>query len=411
MINVFKDWETVFNSINDPISIHDKDYRLILVNKAFSDMLKKTSNELIGRKCYEVIHDTSEPWHDCPHCLTLRTENSCTREFYEPNLGIYLQVSTSPVYDDKGNILGSVHIAKNISEKKKVENALRNSEEKYRALVESTEDSIYVVDRNYRYLFVNKKHKARMGLSEDDLLGRAFSEFHSPEDTKWFEETVNKIVETGQSIQHEHKSSCDGGYFLLTLSPIKEGDGSTESVIVVSKDITELKRMEVKLQTLSLTDELTGLYNRRGFFTLAEQQIKMANRNKSGIFLLYADLDNLKGINDKFGHKEGDAALIEAAGILKESYRESDIIARIGGDEFAVIPVGTSLDNIEIIKIRFYKNLETYNRKRNSANNLSVSIGISYYDPLFPCSIDELMAQADKRMYEQKRHRKKTILR
>jgi diguanylate cyclase (GGDEF)-like protein len=119
--------------------------------------------------------------------------------------------------------------------------------------------------------------------------------------------------------------------------------------------------------------------------------------------MLCADLDNMKGINDSLGHQVGDKALVDTANLLKATYRESDIIARIGGDEFVVVPVGTNGDTIEVITARLQKNIETYNAKSNRRFRISMSLGISCYDPKFPCSIDEMLAQGDKAMYEKKK--------
>ncbi|HTR45270.1 MAG TPA: diguanylate cyclase [Thermodesulfovibrionales bacterium] len=166
-------------------------------------------------------------------------------------------------------------------------------------------------------------------------------------------------------------------------------------------------RLQENLRMLSITDELTGLYNRRGFFTLAEEFLKLDRRQKKGLFLLYADLDHLKIINDTLGHQEGDLALIDVANILKETYRESDIIARIGGDEWVVLPVGTTGDNIETIIARLQKNINRHNAATKRTYALSVSLGVACYDPHKPCSIDELIARADKEMYEQKRMKRK----
>jgi two-component system cell cycle response regulator len=167
----------------------------------------------------------------------------------------------------------------------------------------------------------------------------------------------------------------------------------------------EHAKMHEKMHTMLLTDELTGLYNRRGFFTLGEYQLKMANRQMSGIYMLYADLDELKGINDTWGHPEGDLALIDIARILKNIYRDSDIIARIGGDEFVVIPVGTASDNVEMIIERLQKAIELHNSKSNSNYKLSMSAGIAFYDPSNPYSLEELLAQGDKSMYERKKYK------
>lgn len=167
----------------------------------------------------------------------------------------------------------------------------------------------------------------------------------------------------------------------------------------------ERHRLLAELQRMSFVDDLTGLRNRRGFFALAEQQVKLADRTKNGFLLPLADLDGLKSINDAFGHREGDLALIETASVLKETFRESDIIARIGGDEFAVIAIEAGPDSAEILRDRLSKNLEVSNAGGSRRYTLSISLGIATYDPRHPCTIDELLARADARLYEQKRSR------
>jgi diguanylate cyclase (GGDEF)-like protein len=161
-------------------------------------------------------------------------------------------------------------------------------------------------------------------------------------------------------------------------------------------------KMQQEIRNLTLRDELTGIYNRRGFFALVEYQFNLAKRSKTGMFMLYADLDNLKIINDTLGHQEGDRALTMAADILRKNFRQSDIIARIGGDEFIVFPVGTSADCVDKILERLQKALEAYNAENNRGYSLSISAGISFYDPERPCTIDDLLAAADRSMYERK---------
>jgi diguanylate cyclase (GGDEF)-like protein len=172
------------------------------------------------------------------------------------------------------------------------------------------------------------------------------------------------------------------------------------------KLLEKIRESEEKYRALALIDELTGLHNRRGLFTLVEHHLKIVKRQKKGIFLLYADVDDLKSINDTWGHKEGDAALIETAKILKNNYRESDIIARISGDEFVVIPVGTDRDCINIVINRFQNALDIYNAQSNRGYRLSLSVGTAFYDPEHPCTIEELLAKADKSMYEGKKSKK-----
>jgi len=183
---------------------------------------------------------------------------------------------------------------------------------------------------------------------------------------------------------------------------------SVVAPIIIYFIVAERKRVEKELRDLSLTDELTGLRNRRGFFILAEQELRLANRSKKGIFMLYADIDNFKWINDTFGHVEGDKVLMEVAHILKNNYRASDIIGRIGGDEFVIIPVGTSKDSVNIITERFHKILALHNKKEKRNYNISISVGIAYYDPESPCSLDDLLNKADRAMYEDKMRKKRT---
>lgn len=175
----------------------------------------------------------------------------------------------------------------------------------------------------------------------------------------------------------------------------------------LNKEIFERKRMEEKLQTLSITDELTGLYNRRGFFALANQELMISNRMRKGGLLLYADLNNLKAINDKFGHEKGDLLLIKTANLLKDIFRESDIIARIGGDEFVLFSIGNTRKDVETLRALLEKGIGNYNNKRDHIFKISISVGIVYCKEECSYSIDELLAQADQLMYENKKHKEK----
>jgi diguanylate cyclase (GGDEF)-like protein len=164
----------------------------------------------------------------------------------------------------------------------------------------------------------------------------------------------------------------------------------------------ERHRIKAELKSLSLTDELTGLHNRRGFLTLARQQVKIAHRLKKKLLLLYIDMDNLKWINDNLGHEEGDRALKEMAQIMSATFRASDLVARMGGDEFAVL--GLEEGEADFSKIRQRLDQKTGLPGKNSARpyRLSLSMGFVQYDPERPEDIEELLARADKLMYEEK---------
>jgi PAS domain S-box-containing protein len=130
-----------------------------------------------------------------------------------------------------------------IEELERSEETLQGSEAKYRSLVESTDDSIYLVNRKCEYLFMNAKHRNRLlFLFDADYVGRAFGDFHSPDETKVFSENVDTVFETGEALKHAHRSQRDGNYFLRTLSPVKGPNGEVVAVSVVSKDITSTQR-------------------------------------------------------------------------------------------------------------------------------------------------------------------------
>lgn len=165
-------------------------------------------------------------------------------------------------------------------------------------------------------------------------------------------------------------------------------------------------QLQDRLRELSITDELTGLTNRRGFFAFAQQQIKQVRRAGERLVLLFADLDDLKLINDRYGHLAGDRALGDTAQIFRETFRDSDIIARMGGDEFAVILVDAPETGVATVLRRLQSRLEEYNAGQDGSFRLSVSMGAAVFDPAKPVSVDDLIREADGRMYEEKLRRK-----
>lgn len=170
----------------------------------------------------------------------------------------------------------------------------------------------------------------------------------------------------------------------------------------LADEIQERKAAEAKVQRLSITDELTGLHNRRGFFLLAQQQLKLAQRLGNHCSLMFIDLDGLKQINDQQGHETGDAAIQAAAQILRQTFREADTLARLGGDEFVALIQGDSIRSPDAVEERIRQHLAQFNQAE-SAFHLSMSIGTSSCDPTQPQSLDELVSLADAKMYEQKK--------
>ncbi|MCG6537816.1 MAG: sensor domain-containing diguanylate cyclase, partial [Syntrophales bacterium LBB04] len=179
--------------------------------------------------------------------------------------------------------------------------------------------------------------------------------------------------------------------------------GQIAGAIANAQLFRERKLVEERLRFLSFHDELTGLYNRRGFHTLCQQQIKLAERTRKGFLFIIVDLDQMKWINDTLGHQAGDKALTETANILKQTFRGSDIMGRVGGDEFAILTVQASGDTRQLLAQRLRESLDARNNSGDHPYTLSFSTGIASYDPEHPSSLDDLMAQADTLMYEEKR--------
>jgi diguanylate cyclase (GGDEF)-like protein len=166
--------------------------------------------------------------------------------------------------------------------------------------------------------------------------------------------------------------------------------------------------LEREIRSLAITDELTGLYNRRGFLASATHQLKLAHRNTRDALLIFFDMDNLKQINDTFGHEEGDLALLRAADALEQTFRDSDILARLGGDEFAVLASEASSPDRQAIESRMESCLAA-TAAEESRYKLSVSIGVARFDPKTPMALGALMARADQEMYAQKKGRLKQM--
>jgi diguanylate cyclase (GGDEF)-like protein len=174
--------------------------------------------------------------------------------------------------------------------------------------------------------------------------------------------------------------------------------------------VTRQSLLERELRSLALFDDLTGLHNRRAFWTLATQELRLAVRNDQSFLFFVADIDGLKQINDAHGHQEGDLAIIRTARALQQTFRNSDIVARLSGDEFAAIALEASSrqDEARILR-RLAAHLRTLHADE-SRYELTLSAGSARYDPRDPVPLSQLMDQADRSMYKEKNKRKRQSL-
>ncbi len=165
------------------------------------------------------------------------------------------------------------------------------------------------------------------------------------------------------------------------------------------------------LRSLSLIDDLTGLYNRRGFADLGEQYLKLARRTARPVSMVFLDLDHFKTINDSLGHHVGDRALQKVADILRATFRRSDIIARLGGDEFAVLALEASGESAEALIDRLRERFRDFNDSRAEPYTLAASIGMARHDGDLRMRLEDLLAQADGAMYDEKRGKRNVVMR
>lgn len=336
-----------------------------------------------------------------------------------------------------------------------------------RAFLEHIPASVYFKDRESRFVRVSRCQADKFGLTDPDLaIGKTDFDIFSEEHAQQAFEDEQEIIRTGIPIlnKEEKETWQDGSetWVLTTKLPWTDASGRILGTMGISQDITQRKRAEQELQNykehleflvaqrtaelvrvnlqlerdiaarreaeqalaekaaelsrsnqilenLSLTDDLTGLYNRKGFLALAAHRVKLANRNRDPFSIAFIDLDDLKEINDSFGHLEGDRALRETASLLRECFRDSDIIARLGGDEFAIFVA--EADEGQISQ-RIEERLRE--RERNSpprGYTLSLSIGIVASSNAQDEEVESLLKRADGLMYQHKKGKSKPVSR
>ncbi|MCM0082155.1 PAS domain S-box protein [Geomonas sp. Red32] len=319
----------------------------------------------------------------------------------------WFDVTFTAIYNDAGHFLGFMGVSRNISARKRTEEALRISEEKYRSIFESFQDLYYRTDMNGLITEITPSILPMGGYTQEEVLGKAVTTFYA--DAADRQEMLKRLKAQGELNDYETKLKRKDGRVVdasLNARILFNAGGRAIGVEGILRDISERKLAEARLRDLSLKDELTGLNNRRGFVTLAEQQMKTVGRKRQFVALIYADLDGMKWINDTLGHKEGDRALVDAAGIIRRSFRDSDIVARLGGDEFVGLAVLSGKEDGELLLVRLRDGLTLHNEEAGRTYPLSISFGMAIYDPAAPCSLMDLMVRGDEIMYEQKQRRK-----
>ena len=297
---------------------------------------------------------------------------------------------------------------RHIAEQERISKALRETEEHFRNAFDYAAIGMALVSPQGAWLRVNRSLCNLLGYTEREMLDLNFQEVTHPDDIGNDLANLYRLLQSETPTSHVEKRYVhrDGEvvWALNSVSLVRGADENPGHFIFQIQDITERKRAEAALQSLSLVDELTGLYNRRGFLAVTEQHVAAIRRDHKIPIVLYADLDGLKEINDSYGHHEGDRALAHAAQILKETFRSSDILARLGGDEFVALAAIEEDEGAESLTDRLQEQFDLSNAARSLPYNLSVSVGVANFEN-DRYSIEDLMAQADRAMYEEKRRK------
>jgi diguanylate cyclase (GGDEF)-like protein/PAS domain S-box-containing protein len=324
---------------------------------------------------------------------------------------IYIEsAKIAPVFDAKGNITHYVAVKEDITQRRKLENALEKISEEMTIILDALPAWVFYKDKENRFIRVNRAFAETMQMPKEKLEGVSLYDLYPKDlaDQYWKDDL--QVINSGKSKQKivEPIPLSDGIHWVQTEKmPFFDSQGEIIGVVGFTIDITERKRLEDNAFELAITDELTGLNNRRGFFSKADYLLKLAKRDKKPCMLISADLDGLKNINDNLGHAKGDQALKEAASVFKRTFRDIDILARLGGDEFCILAIGLSPNKgAKALLSRLESEIKKINSREHRPFTLSISLGISHCDVDCPSNLLEMMALADRQMYENKRKMK-----
>jgi len=268
----------------------------------------------------------------------------------------------------------------------------------HRILLDESMDPIFAIAHDGEYIYVNQAFATGVGKSLDQIIGhRIWDVFPFEEAEKRFSVVKWVIENRAPKVFEVRVPRSDGDrYYITSVKPVYNELGDVTMVNAISKEITERKLMEEELRKLSNHDLLTGLFNRNFY---EAELIRLQHSRLFPVSIVIADLDDLKAINDQYGHSAGDSMLQQAASVLRQSFRAEDIIARIGGDEFAVLLPQTPENVVGAAVEQIRKNLAARNIPQL---NLSIGFATTNKDSL----LVEVMKQADDHMYQEKRAQK-----
>ncbi len=386
------------------------DGRLLRVNRAFGRILGYLPKTLTKFTFQQITHP-----EDLGRDMTLRArllegqiESYEMEKRYLHRTGsmVWVLLTVSLVRTEEGTPLYFIAQVQDISTRK----AAEASQARLSAIVETMPDMVAICEADGRVSYLNASSRRQLGFGDAQptgilhvtdvqpqfVMGGALTEAVKAvrRDGIWRGETTLRRSD-GRELPVEE--------ILLAYPP---DGGETASITAILHDISERKHAETTLRSMALMDELTGLYNRRGFLALAEEELSQARRQGWPVLLFYGDLDEFKKINDTHGHAQGDRALMDVAGLLRSVFRESDVIGRVGGDEFsALVPYGTPGTETRI-RERLRERLAEFVATAARPYRLSLSLGAARSGVEDTRSLAELLDAADMSLLERKRNRR-----
>lgn len=291
----------------------------------------------------------------------------------------------------------------------RAEAELADKENRYRELFDYSQGLISIHDLEGRLITVNRAAQTLLGYTHEEMAGTNMRALLRVENWPLFDGYLRQVTNEGLANGLLELITKTGEPVVVRYHNVLVAEpGKDQYILGHAQDVSELLAAQAELRNLSLTDDLTGLHNRRGFLTLAEQQLKLERHGRTarGLTLMFADLDGLKQINDQYGHEAGSDAIITFARLVKSVVRDADLLARWGGDEFVLLSIGSHDEHAEQVIDRIQGRIAEHNSTSEKPYDIACSIGVAPLRVDDGRSIEQLIAEADEAMYAEKKKRK-----